>query len=88
MAGGLIILCFLPSCEWNVTFESHLKSSLNYKIKIIPSESDFKVDSTVVEHSFSVFSFNFEGAVKRQKRVAINYFNLMLFSGSYWTFIV
>ena len=79
MAGGLIILFLVFS--WIVTFESHLKSSSNYKIKMIPSESDFKVGSIVVEPSCSVFSFDFEGAVRRQKRVAINYFNLTHSSG-------
>ena len=48
---------------------------------MIPSESDFKVGSIVVEPSCSVFSFDFEGAVRRQKRVAINYFNLTHSSG-------
>lgn len=49
-----------------VTSANHLKS--NYKIKMIPSESNFEV-CTIVEASCSVFGFDVEGSVKRQKRV-------------------
>lgn len=49
-----------------VTSASYLKSP-NYKIKMIPSESNFEV-CAIVEASCSVFTFDVEGPVKRQKR--------------------
>lgn len=59
-------------------FSGETFSSSCSSVIICSSKSDLKVGSIGAELSFSAFRFDFPGAVKRQKRVAVHSFNIVV----------